>query len=97
MRQRSSVNLSKWLLGKGKAKKCATGVFGACIADLVSEPSGNEIPIIIRQCVDYLVTRDGKKAFVCGFIRLILFSPPAGRDLSQVWTNRSDRSTQKPL
>lgn len=59
----SGSKISKWFGNKknsGKSKKKATTVFGACIADLVYDPQNtSEIPIIIRQCVDYLMTQDG--------------------------------------
>ena len=65
----TDMKLSKLLgkvhqIGGGSKKSKSIEVFGACIADLVHDPQNtNEIPIIIRQCVDYLVTRDGSYFF----------------------------------
>jgi len=51
---------SKWFSKKSsKSKNKQKTVFGSSIADLVHDPQNtSEIPIIIRQCVDYLMTED---------------------------------------
>ena len=51
---------SKWFGKKTSKNKKKATVFGSSIPELVRDSTNtSEIPVIIRQCVDYLMTEDG--------------------------------------